>query len=105
MAMASPSSKLTRFSTALPTPAFVARVSTHTTKEIIRAKSVIKQAFNYQKDNTCFTFVEVLSICPTNWGLSPRESEKWLEQEMLPYYPLGIVKRPEDFEEIQDGGH
>jgi 2-oxoglutarate/2-oxoacid ferredoxin oxidoreductase subunit beta len=89
----------------LKTPAFVARVSTHTTKEIINAKGIIKQAFQYQKDNTCFTFVEVLSTCPTNWGLSPRESEKWLEQEMLPYYPLGIVKRPEDFEEIQDGGH
>jgi len=89
----------------LTTPAFVARVSTHTTKEIIRAKSVIKQAFRYQKDNTCFTFVEVLSTCPTNWGLSPRESEKWLEQEMLPYYSLGIKKSPEDFEEKQHGGH
>ncbi len=83
----------------LTTPAFVARVSTHSTREIIKAKAVIRQAFQYQVENRCFTFVEVLSICPTNWGLSVRESEKWLEREMLPYYPLGIFKRPEDFKE------
>jgi len=90
----------------LTTPAFVARVSTHSTKEIIRAKDIIRQAFTYQVEDRCFTFVEILSICPTNWGMSPRESEKWLEQEMLPYYPVGVKKRPEDFsEEWKDGGH
>ncbi|MDJ0762612.1 MAG: thiamine pyrophosphate-dependent enzyme [Myxococcota bacterium] len=80
----------------LRTPAYIARVSVHTPGETINAKRVIKQAFEYQVADRCFTFVEVLSTCPTNWGLSPRESEKWLEQNMMPYYPLGIHKRPED---------
>jgi 2-oxoglutarate ferredoxin oxidoreductase subunit beta len=47
--------------------------------------------------------VECLSTCPTNWGLSPREAEKWLEEKMIPYYPLGVKKRPEDFQEEQYG--
>jgi 2-oxoglutarate/2-oxoacid ferredoxin oxidoreductase subunit beta len=80
----------------LRTPAFVARVSSHTPKETVRAKEVIRKAFEYQIAGTCFSFVEVLSTCPTNWGLSPRESEKWLEREMIPYYTLGIKKLPEE---------
>ncbi|MBI5528123.1 MAG: 2-oxoglutarate oxidoreductase [Deltaproteobacteria bacterium] len=84
----------------LTTPAFVARGSTHTPREIIATKALIKKAFEYQVAGTCFSLVEVLSICPTNWGLSVRESEKWLEREMLPYYPLGVKKRPEDFAEV-----
>ena len=83
----------------LTTPAFIARVSTHSVKHIIEAKKVLREAFRYQVEGRCFSLVEVLSICPTNWGLSPRESEKWLEQNMLPYYPLGVKKRPEDFRE------
>ncbi len=79
----------------LRTPAFVARVSSHNPKEIIRAKAVLKKAFQYQIENTCFSFVEVLSTCPTNWGLSPLEASNWLEREMIPYYPLGIKKTPE----------
>jgi 2-oxoglutarate ferredoxin oxidoreductase subunit beta len=81
----------------LTTPAFVARGAVHTAAAIIQTKKLIKQAFQHQITGTCFSFVEVLSTCPTNWGLSPRESEHWLEQEMLPYYTLGIKKRPEDF--------
>jgi 2-oxoglutarate ferredoxin oxidoreductase subunit beta len=50
----------------------------------------------------CYGFVEVPSICPTNWGLSPRESSSWLEKAMVPYYPLGIKKRPD---EITGGAH
>jgi len=90
----------------LTTPGFIARVSTHSPREIIRAKAVIREAFWYQKNDVCFSFVECLSICPTNWGQSPRESEKWLEQNMVPYYPLGIKKRPEEFrEDWKDAGH
>ncbi len=80
----------------LRTPGYVARVSSHDPRELIRAKAVILQAFEHQKAGTCFTFVEVLSTCPTNWGLSPREAANWLEREMIPYYPLGVFKRPED---------
>ncbi len=87
----------------LTTPAYIARVSAHTPQETVRAKEAIKQAFKYQIEGRCFTFVEVLSTCPTNWGLSPRESERWLEKNMLPYYTLGVKKRPEDFEGGTDG--
>jgi 2-oxoglutarate ferredoxin oxidoreductase subunit beta len=44
---------------------------------------------------TCFSLVECLSTCPTNWGHTPADSLKWLEENMLPYYPLGIYKTPE----------
>ena len=80
----------------LTTPAFVARVAVHTPAHTIKAKAAIRKAFEYQKEGTCFTFVEVLSTCPTNWGLSPKESCKWVEHNMVPYYPPGIKKRPED---------
>jgi len=86
----------------LRTPAFVARVASHTTAETIKAKQVLRQAFEYQAQGTCYSFVEVLSICPTNWGLSPRESSTWLDTEMVPYYPLGIKKRPD---ELEGGAH
>jgi 2-oxoglutarate ferredoxin oxidoreductase subunit beta len=54
----------------------------------------VKKAFEYQRDGVCFSLIEILSICPTNWGLSPGESVTWLEEAMIPYYPLGIVKEP-----------
>jgi 2-oxoglutarate ferredoxin oxidoreductase subunit beta len=84
----------------LTTPAYVARVASHTPEHAVEAKKIIKKAFQYQLEGRCYSFVEVLSTCPTNWGLSPREAGKWLEKEMIPYYPLGVQKRPEDF----DGG-
>ncbi len=79
----------------LRTPAFVARASVHTPRETVRAKQTLKRAFALQVEGACFTFVEILSTCPTNWGLSPREASSWLEKEMVPYYPLGIFKTPD----------
>ena len=81
---------------ALQTPAFVARVASHTPAHAIKAKAAIREAFEHQAAGTCFSFVEVLSTCPTNWGLTPKESCEWVEDTMIPYYPLGIKKRPED---------
>jgi 2-oxoglutarate ferredoxin oxidoreductase subunit beta len=60
-----------------------------------KAKSSIKQAFQLQMSGAGFTMVEVLSTCPTNWGITPLEAVKWLEQHMIPYYPLGVLKTPE----------
>ena len=79
----------------LATPAFIARGSAHDGKHSMKLKKLIKQAFEYQRDNTCFSFIEVLSTCPTNWGLSPDESDAWVESTMMPYYPLGVFKQPE----------
>lgn len=79
----------------LRTPAFIARASVHSPMQIVNAKKLIKQAFTYQKQNTCFSLVEILSTCPTNWGQAPFESTKWLEQNMMPYYKLGVYKTPD----------
>ena len=80
---------------ALVTPAYLERVAVHTPQHIIRAKRAIRQAFQYQVEDTCFSLVEVLSTCPTNWGNTPAEAAKWLEDNMCAFYPLGCFKRPE----------
>jgi 2-oxoglutarate/2-oxoacid ferredoxin oxidoreductase subunit beta len=71
---------------------YIERVSVDTVPNIIKAKKAIKKAFQAQLDGKGFSLVEVLSICPTNWGLSPQESFKWLRDNMIPYYPLGVKK-------------
>ena len=73
-------------------PAYIARVSTHDVKHIIEAKKAIKKAFELQAQGKGFTMVEVLSTCPTNWGMTPVEALKWLESTMIPQYPLGVKK-------------
>ncbi len=71
---------------------YVERVSLHDTANIIKAKKAIKKAFEYQIAGKGFTLVEVVSTCPTNWGMNPLESMDWLKENMLPYYPLGVKK-------------
>jgi 2-oxoglutarate ferredoxin oxidoreductase subunit beta len=68
-------------------------------KYIVRAKKAIKKAFQYQLDGRCFSLVELVSTCPTNWGLTPVEAIKWTEENMLSYYKLGEYKTPEQYEE------
>lgn len=74
---------------------FVERVSVDTPANIRRAKRAIKECFQLQLDNKGFGIVEVLSTCPTNWGLPPVESLQWLRDNMIPYYPLGNFRRGE----------
>ncbi|TJX65207.1 2-oxoglutarate oxidoreductase [Soehngenia saccharolytica] len=76
--------------------AFVERVAVDTPANIRKAKKAIKECFQVQIDRKGFGIVEVLSTCPTNWGLTPPEALKWLEKNMMPYYPLGNFKRPEE---------
>ena len=57
-----------------------------------KAKAAIRKAFELQKAGAGFTFVEVLSTCPTNWGLTPLKANEWLHENMVPYYPLGVIK-------------
>ncbi|NMA94900.1 MAG: 2-oxoglutarate oxidoreductase [Clostridiales bacterium] len=73
-------------------PSYIARVSVHDIKNIIKAKRAIKKAFEMQLEGKGFALIEVLSTCPTNWGMDPVESLKWLEDNMVPYYPLGVYK-------------
>ncbi len=79
----------------LRTPAYLARVSVHEPKAIMSAKKAIRKAFKYQLDKVCFSLIEVVSTCPTGWGMPPHEACHWIEEQMLPYYPLGDVKTPE----------
>lgn len=75
---------------------FVERVSVHNPAAVRNAKKAIKNAFQCQIDGKGFALVEVLSTCPTNWGMTPANSLTWLEDNMIPYYPLGNLKRPEE---------
>jgi 2-oxoglutarate ferredoxin oxidoreductase subunit beta len=80
----------------LATPAFISRQTVIKPKYIKKAKQAIRQAFDYQLENRCFSFVEIVSTCPTNWGMTPVEAMQWAEDTLLPYYPLGDLKKPED---------
>ena len=57
-----------------------------------KAKKAIKKAFEKQMAGEGFTFIEVLSTCPTNWGMTPLKANEWLKNEMAAYYPLGVIK-------------
>jgi len=76
--------------------AFIARVSVHNPQEVAKAKKAIKTAFEVQLSGKGFSLVEVLSTCPTNWGLTPLEAIKWLQDNMIPYYPLGVKKERQE---------
>jgi len=80
----------------LKAPAFIARVSVHDPKNVLKAKEAIKKAFEYQVNGKGFTLVEVLSTCPTNWGMTPVEALKWLENNMIPAFPLGTFRSLEE---------
>ena len=75
--------------------AYIARVSMHSPKEIVRAKKALKKAFETQMKGLGFSLVEFLSQCPTNWRLPPSEAVKWVGEKMTAYYPLGEFKTPE----------
>ncbi len=70
--------------------AYAERVTVTDVPNIIKAKKAIKKAFELQMQGAGFTFVEVLSTCPTNWGLTPEKAIAWLKDNMIPYYPLGV---------------
>ena len=75
---------------------FVERVAVNTPANIRKAKKAIKRCFEIQLEGKGFGIVEVLSACPTNWGYPPAEALKWLEENMIPYYPLGNLRNGED---------
>jgi 2-oxoglutarate/2-oxoacid ferredoxin oxidoreductase subunit beta len=87
--------KMAELLAALQTPAYITRQTVIRPKYIIKAKKAIKRAFTYQLENRCFSFVELVSTCPTNWGMTPEEAVKWAEDTLLGYYQLGEFKTPE----------
>jgi Thiamine pyrophosphate enzyme, C-terminal TPP binding domain. len=81
---------------------YIERVSVYDVKHILQAKKAIKNAFTAQLNKKGFSMIEVLSSCPTNWGLSPNEALKWIKDKMEPYYPLGVYKNT--LEEVKQNG-
>lgn len=84
--------KISEMLSVLDGSAYIARVSVHDPKHIRQAKKAIKKAFQVQIEEKGFALVEVLSACPTNWGMAPVEAVKWLANNMVPTYPLGEFK-------------
>ena len=72
--------------------AYVVRRSLHNVREVRKAKKAILTAFKVQMEGLGFSMVELLSSCPTNWGITPEDSLKWIEDNMVPYYPPGDYK-------------
>ncbi len=72
--------------------AYITRVAVNTPAHVAQAKKAIKKALEVQKAGLGFSLVEVVSSCPTNWGKTPVDAMKFVEEEMIPYYPLGVYK-------------
>ncbi len=73
-------------------PEYLERVTVNNVKNIKNAKKAIKKAFENQINGKGFSLVEVVSTCPTNWGMTPQKALEWVDENMLPYYPLGVYK-------------
>ena len=84
--------KITELVAQLPGTCFVARHAVHTPALVRKAKKAIRRAFEYQKQNKGTAFVEIVSNCNSGWKMTPIQANKWLEENMLPYYELGTLK-------------
>ncbi len=76
----------------LDAPAYIERVAVNGVANVRKAKKAILKAFKNQVEGKGFSLVEVLSTCPTNWGLTPEKACRWVEEKMIPYYPLGCFR-------------
>jgi len=76
----------------LEAPAYIERVSLHDNKNIMKSRKAVRKALGLQRDGAGFTFVELLSPCPTIWKMTPQEARKWIEEKMLAVFPLGVYR-------------
>ena len=79
----------------LDAPAYLERVTVNSVKNVHRAKKAIRKAFQNQIEGKGFSLVEVLSACPTNWGMTPQKALEWIDEKMIPQYPLGVFRDKE----------
>ncbi|MEX1377891.1 MAG: thiamine pyrophosphate-dependent enzyme [Eubacteriales bacterium] len=84
--------KIAEMLSTLDGPYYIERAALNSVKNIKNAKKAIKKAFQNQVENKGFSLIELVSTCPTNWGMTPVEALKWVDDEMIPYYPLGVFK-------------
>jgi len=86
--------KITEMISILPGAYYVTRQAAHTAGAVRKLKKAIEKSFEYQKQNKGTCFIEVVSNCPSGWGMTPVQANKWMEKNMFPYYPLGDLKVP-----------
>ncbi len=84
--------KVSEMLSALDGPEYIERVAVNNVKNVKNAKKAILKAFKNQVEGKGFSLIEVVSSCPTNWGMTPSKALEWVEEKMIPYYPLGVYK-------------
>jgi 2-oxoglutarate ferredoxin oxidoreductase subunit beta len=87
--------KMTELVAQLPGTYYVTRQAVHKPANVRKAKRALKKAMEYQKLNKGTCFIEIVSNCPSNWKMTPVQSNQWMEENMFPFYPLGDIKVPE----------
>ena len=87
--------KMTELIANLPGTCFVTRQAVHTPSAVRKAKKAVRKAFELQKEKKGISFVEIVSNCNSGWKMTPVQSNKWMEDNMFPYYPMGDIKLPE----------
>ena len=76
----------------LKAPVYVERCALNSPQNILKAKKAIRKGFEIQLSGKGFSFIELLSNCPTNWGMSPEETLKWMEENTMKEFPIGVYK-------------
>jgi 2-oxoglutarate ferredoxin oxidoreductase subunit beta len=89
--------KMAELLSSLDGVAFSARVALNSPKNVLNARKMINTAFRYQAEKKGFSFIEALSSCPTNWGMTPLDANQRVTDEMIPYFPLGVYKNTATF--------
>lgn len=84
--------KICELLSSLDGPEYIERVAVNSVKNVMAAKKAIKKAFKNQVEGKGFSLVEVISSCPTNWGMTPKKALEWIDERMIPYCPLGVYK-------------
>jgi len=84
--------KVSEMLATLDGPAYIERVAVNSVKNVKAAGKAILKAFRNQVEGKGFSLIEVVSTCPTNWGMTPNDALKWVDEKMIPYYPLGVYK-------------
>jgi 2-oxoisovalerate ferredoxin oxidoreductase beta subunit len=84
--------KVSEMVAALDSPIYVERVALTSTAKIMKARKALRRALKYQKEKRGFSLLEVLSGCPVNLKMSPKKTDEWIENNMIPYFPLGCLK-------------
>jgi 2-oxoglutarate ferredoxin oxidoreductase subunit beta len=88
--------KMSEMLATIPGSTYIERVSVHNPQHVRKAKKAIKKAFELQIAGKGFNMIEFVSTCPVNWGMTPQDSLDWAEEHMIPYFPLGVYRTPEE---------